>query len=328
MIDYIDDALSVKSVSLSKSSFANSRTALNKLFLWITETELKAGRKRESILNDEYLFILQYRDYCTSFLRLMPAVTDAAAHEVKLFLSCMSGYHADLEWSTITAEDVVRFLSDNRSELRISSLEFTATAIRRFFRFLQHQGISVHSSILVLPLSIPDWSKGGSLPKVLSEQDFDKLVIFEFPNTQSGARDKAVLLCFVELGLRCSEVAKLMLSDIKWSRGSVIIRKTKTHYERELPISKKLGGALENYVMHYRPDNSPRVFFQSSKYGCKPATTETIRGIIRRIFAKVGIDGWWVGTHTIRRSVGSRLYNTGNGLKTVSDLLGHNTIET
>lgn len=33
MIDYIDDALSVKSESLSKSSFANARTALNRLFL-------------------------------------------------------------------------------------------------------------------------------------------------------------------------------------------------------------------------------------------------------------------------------------------------------
>ena len=186
MIDYIDDVLSVKSESLSKSSFANACTALNRLFLWITGTELKAARKQESILNDEDPLILQYRDYCTSFLHLTPAVTDAASREVKLFLSCMSGYHADLEWSTITAEDVVSFLSDNRSELRISSLGVTATAIRRFFRFLQHQGIGVHSSILVLPLSIPDWSKGGSLPKVLSEQDFAHrsldTILFHLPN--------------------------------------------------------------------------------------------------------------------------------------------------
>lgn len=328
MIDYIDEALSVKRERLSKSSFANTRAALNRFFLWITGTELKTAIKQEHILNDENPLIHQYRDYCMSFLHLTPAVTNAASREVGLFLSYITVSSADLEWSTITADDVVRFLSEDRSELRISSLGVTATAIRRFFRFLQHQGVGIHSSILVLPLSIPDWSKGGSLPKVLSEQDFDKLVNYEFPDTPSGARDKAVLLCFLELGLRCSEVAKLMLSDIKWSSGSVVIRKTKTHYERELPLSKKLGEALENYVMHYRPDNGPQVFFQSTKCGCNPATTETIRSIIRRIFAKVGIDGWWIGTHTIRRSVGSRLHNAGNGLKAVSDLLGHNSINT
>lgn len=328
-IEYIDKALELKRKTLTKSNINYARAALNKLFFWLTGKEIKEARKQVYILDKEESNLLhQYRDYCSNFLHLTPAVTDSAVREVKLFLSYISDDSENVDWSVITADDVIRFLSAYRSELRLSSLGVTVTSIRRLFRYLQFMDIEIHSSVLLLPLSTPDWSKNGSLPKVLSESDYAKLENYVFPDTSNGYRDHAVLLCFIELGLRCSEVAKLMLSDINWSRGSIVIRKSKTYYERELPISKKLGEALEKYVIYYRPDSGVQLFFQSPRSGCRPVTTETIRSIMRRIFAKVGIDGWWVGTHTIRRSVGSRLHNAGNGLKPVSDLLGHKSINT
>ena len=328
-IEYIDEALTLKRKTLTESNFHYAQASLNKLFFWLTGKEIKAARKQIYILDKEVGTLLhQYRDYCSNFLHLTPAVTDSSVREVKLFLSYISGDLDIVDWSVIPADDVIRFLSDCRSELRISSLGVTVTSIRRLFRYLQFLDVEIHTSVLLLPLSTPDWSKNGSLPKVLSESDYAKLNNYVFPDTLNGCRDHAVLLCFIELGLRCSEVAKLSLSDIKWSRGSIIIRESKTHYERELPISKKLGEALEKYVIYYRPDIGTSLFFQSPRAGCKPVTTETIRSIMRRIFAKVGIDGWWVGTHTIRRSVGSRLHNAGNGLKPVSDLLGHKSINT
>ena len=329
LIAYIDEAYALKQATLTVSNFNIARGALYRLFFWLTGTEIKVARKQAYILGEENPLLRQYRDYCCSFLHLTKAVTDASVREVKLFLSFLSDDADNINWIGVTADDVIRFLSANRSKLQISSLGVTVTAIRRFFRFLQFQGVEIHTSILLLPLSTPDWSKNGILPKVLSESDHARLENYEFPNTSDGCRDHVVLLCFIELGLRCSEVAKLMLSDVKWNSGSIIVSKTKTHYERELPISKRLGGVLEKYILYYRPNNNgPQLFFQSSRFRCKPVTTETVRSIIRRIFVKVGISGWWVGTHSLRRSVGSRLHNAGNGLKSVSDLLGHKSINT
>ena len=93
-------------------------------------------------------------------------------------------------------------------------------------------------------------------------------------------------------------------------------------------MSEKLGLALEDYVIRSRPKDlgDPLFFKYSSGDTLLPATTECIRGVIRRIFSKNGITGWHVGTHALRRSVGSDLYAAGNGLKTVADLLGHNTV--
>ena len=328
LIEYVDEALALKRDTLSESGVKNTRASLNALFFWLTGTEIKDARKQVYILDKESHLIHRYRDYCSHFLHLTPAVTDASIREVKLFLSYVSDVASDTDWSAVSADDVISFLSAERSGLRISSIGVTVTAVRRFFRFLQYLDIKIHASVLLLPLSTPAWSKNGTLPGILSESDYTKLENYEFPDTAIGNRDHAVLLCFIELGLRCSEVSGLMLSDIRWNRGSVVIRKTKTHRERELPLSKRLGEALEKYVMYYRPTNGAQLFFKAPRCGSAPVTVKTVRSIIRRIFAKTGINGWWVGTHTIRRSVGSRLYNAGNGLKSVSDLLGHSSVNT
>ena len=98
-------------------------------------------------------------------------------------------------------------------------------------------------------------------------------------------------------------------------------------FRSELPVSSKLGTALENYVIHYRPkDLEDILLFKSKNRTNEPATVENIRGAIRRLYEKNGIVGWHVGTHALRRTVGSQLYKVGNDLKTVADFLGHESV--
>lgn len=328
LLHYVEKSLESMKPVLTISCYNTSRTALYKLFFFLTGIRIMEARKQVVVEEERNSLVDQYSSYCSDFLRLTPAVTSASVREVRLFVNHFSDNEGNADWSIVTADDIICFLSECRSDLRVSSLGVTVTAIRRYFRFLQDINMEVHPSVLTLPLSIPDWGKNGSLPKVLNADSYAALEMHKFPNTATGNRDRVVLLFFMELGLRCHEVSNLLLSDINWNRGSVVIRKTKTHFERELPISANLGEALEKYVMHYRPNNGPQLFFQTIQGRFKPATPETIRSIIRRIFEKDNISGWWIGTHAIRRSVGSRLYNAGNGLKTVSDMLGHASINT
>ena len=328
LLKYVEYTLHTLKPTLSISCYKALRTTLHKVFSFMTGVTIMTVRKQMLIEKEDNDLINQYASYCSAFLKLTPAVTSASVREVRLFVNHVLDSNKNVNWSTITADDVISFLSNHRSALRVSSLGVTVTAIRRYFRFLQYMDFEIHQSILSLPLSTPDWGKNGSLPKTLNADSFAALELYKFPDTANGNRDRVVLLFFMELGLRCHEVSNLLLSDIDWGRGSVIIRKTKTHFERELPFSANLGEALEKYVMHYRPDNGPQLFFQSIQGRSKPATTETIRSIIRRIFEKNNISGWWIGTHAIRRSVGSRLYNAGNDLKTISDVLGHASVNT
>ena len=329
LLDYVDNAIQQKKDRLSKSNFAIARASLNTFFYMKTGIRIHDVRKH-CIPADVYDQLLnQYISYCRDFLHLTETVTQASVREVRLFLKSIVPDPEHVVWSNITANDVIEFLTRERSELCTASIGVTVTAIRRFFRFLQYRDFEIHSSILTLPLSVPNWSKGGGLPITLSSENQISLDNYAFPDTPVGLRDRAILYCFTELGLRCNEVAKLQLTDIHWNRGTIIIRKTKTHSERELPLSIKLGQALENYVIKSRPSElGTHLFFKSKRQMSEPASTENIRSAIRRLYSKNGITGWHVGTHALRRTVGSHLYNAGNDLKTVADILGHTSIST
>ena len=329
MLMYVDRAIKLKKQSLSHANFAFAQASLGTFFFMRTGIRVRDFRK-QCVTKDQYDPLMeQYASYCRDFLHLSEPVTLAAIRETRKFLRIAVPDIHGIEWTGITANDIIHYLTKERNGLCTASIGITVTAIRRFFRLLQHHDIAVHTSVLNLPLSVPAWSKGSSLPITLTRDAQSRLADYSFPSTPTGLRDHLILLCFTELGLRCSEVANLQIGDIEWNRGTVIVRKTKTHTERELPMSVKLGKALEDYVLHARPIflGSP-LYFKSAKRMSEPISTENVRSVIRRIYSKVGITGWHVGTHALRRTVGSHLYNAGNDLKTIADLLGHTSVST
>ena len=327
VFNYVSQITQQKKENISRSGFITLRASLRSLFQMITGIRFRDFLKQTNETDKYDPLLTRYAEYCLNFLHITTTVTEAAIREVRLFLEKNVSNPDDIEWKTITAKDIISFLSKERSTLSIGSIGVSVTAIRRFFRFLMHNDYDIHLSVLDLPLSVPNWSKNSSLPIILSHEDRKKLDDYCFPNTAVGSRDRLILLLFSELGLRCNEVANICLSDIKWNHGTIVIRKTKTHVERELPVSSKLGTALENYVIHYRPkDLEDILLFKSKNRTNEPATVENIRGAIRRLYEKNGIVGWHVGTHALRRTVGSQLYKVGNDLKTVADFLGHESV--
>lgn len=326
---YVDRAIKLKRQSLSHANFVYAQASLGSFFFMRTGIRIRDFRKR-SMVKDQYdPLMTQYARYCREFLHLSEPVTLAAVRETKNFLKAVVPDIHDIAWANITANDVTNYISKERNNLCPASIGVTVTALRRFFRFLQHHDIVIHTSVLNLPLSVPVWSKGSSIPVTLTKEEQLRLLNYSFPRTPIGLRDYSILLCFTELGLRCSEVANLQIKDIEWNRGTVIVRKTKTHVERELPMSVKLGKALEDYVLHARPISlGTPLYFKSERRMLEPASTDNVRSVIRRLYSKVGITGWHIGTHALRRTVGSHLYNAGNDLKTVADLLGHTSVST
>jgi len=52
-----------------------------------------------------------------------------------------------------------------------------------------------------------------------------------------------------------------------------------------------------------------------------------IRGVARRVYAKSGADIKSTGTHILRRTAGTLLYNSGSSLKLTADILGHESLD-
>ncbi|MFZ2956440.1 MAG: tyrosine-type recombinase/integrase [Candidatus Ozemobacteraceae bacterium] len=62
------------------------------------------------------------------------------------------------------------------------------------------------------------------LPKGLDPEDVDKLLADSKRSTKVGLRDHAVLLLLARLGLRAGEIVAMMLDDVDWDSGVLMVR--------------------------------------------------------------------------------------------------------
>ena len=213
------------------------------------------------------------------------------------------------------------------AHLRDSSKGREITAIRNFFRFQQFEGRAVHESIFRLPLSPAVW-RNAAFPKTMDEAIFNRLHEIPDCTTPTGRRNRCIILCFTELALRCIEVANVTVDSFNWREGLVTIKNTKNHLDRKLPVSEKLGQAIIAYLRNDRPQTTNKALFVRFKDICgEPMGACQIRGIVRRTYNKTGAKIHSTGTHILRRTAASKMYNAGNSLKMTADILGHQSLD-
>ena len=223
-------------------------------------------------------------------------------------------------------DEIMSFLAERARECKAGTAKVIASSVRSYLKFLVLRGISSNRMVAAVP-TVPMW-RMSSVPKVLSPAEVDQFLSSFDVSTSSGCRDYAIALCFVELGLRTSEVAAVRLDDIDWRQGALRIASGKSQ-ERILPLTTRLGGALADHLKRERPMSSGRMLFlRHSVPAGAPVTRHIVRGIIRRACARVGILPPRDGPHTFRHTLATRMVQSGTLLTEVADVLGHQSIDT
>ncbi len=134
-------------------------------------------------------------------------------------------------------------------------------------------------------------------------------------------RDKAVLASLYYLGLRAGESAELLLEDVDLENAKVLVRKSKTGYQREVPIHSKARDIFEEYVKERI--HKGECFLQGLKGNLTPSGIEFI---IEKIAEKSSIKKK-IYPHLLRHSIATHLLKNGMELEKVSRFLGHRSLE-
>ena len=148
------------------------------------------------------------------------------------------------------ASRVRGFIFARASRHRHARAKSVVNAVRMFLRFLAAYGYCSPDLIAAVP-GIAEW-KLSSLPRYLGATDFERLIAACDPTSAAGARDRAVVLLLVRLGLRAGDVRDLRLADIDWSQGRVRVV-GKGRCETWLPLPQDAGDAMLHYLEHFRP---------------------------------------------------------------------------
>jgi len=270
--------------------------------------------------------IERFRKYLTSIAHLSNNSINSQCSTVKNFLY-YSFSKKGFSPKKITLSQVRIYFSDTLRHVSASSKKTMLVRIRSYIRFLEFTDGFQSEQILKLPM-IPAVWKHSRIPKYLTMLEIERLFSTYNLTDPIGIRNYAIARCMKDLGLRCSEVANLTLDDFDWSQGIIIIRKTKTHSERSLPLHKTTGEAIQAYLMHSRPITMERILFVRFKNvkGFSMGTSQ-IRGTVRIAAVKAGLENF-TGTHMLRYSAAKEMICNGVDLKTIADVLGHESIET
>ena len=199
------------------------------------------------------------------------------------------------------------------------------SSLRAFYAYLLSKSLIIEN-----PTSkIQSPKLGHSLPKVLSEEDVEKLI--NAPNTKEpiGLRDRAMLELLYACGLRISELINLDVLNLNIRQGVAKVL-GKGGKERLVPIGDQALDWVSNYLTYGREqliiDNkkSPYLFLSNRGTGM---TRQAFWYRIKLYANKSGVDRS-LSPHTLRHAFATHLLNHGADLRTVQLLLGHTSLST
>lgn len=167
-----------------------------------------------------------------------------------------------------------------------------------------------------IPLKLLNYKIRLKTIEILSVEEIKILFV-----SATNARERAVLACLYHLGLRISEASFLEPEDIDFKEQLVLIRKSKTGRQRQVPLSANASEILKDY-MSVRPDKGTSLL-QGLKGNL---TADGIAGILKKVVIKSGIRKK-VYPHLLRHSIATHLLQSGMDLEKVALFLGHHNME-
>lgn len=266
------------------------------------------------------------RDVLKEFLTYLQVEKGLARHTLE-------SYRRDLDrlqsWanqngkqvSDLTRGDLRKWIASlSREGLAPSSIARAVSATRGFFKFLMLDGhIKSHPAE---DLDTPQ--RFAYLPKFLTEDEINRLLLAPDISTEEGLRDRAVLEIMYATGLRVSELVNLKHDDVDLLAGLVRCH-GKGNKERRVPLGKSAIHWLQQYTAvkaGYGKQSSPYVFLHRGR----PFTRQLAWSMIKQHAEKAGIKN--VSPHTLRHSFATHLLQHGADSRSVQALLGHSDIST
>lgn len=198
------------------------------------------------------------------------------------------------------------------------------SAVRSYFRWMEHRGCSIHFQDHLKVSSQP-----YSLPLFVSYQEFESILKASFIERQPAltCRNHLVLFFLFSLGCRVSELVSMETSDFIDTDESIVI-KGKGSKQRILPVVDPLLSHLREYLTSVRP-----LLVKSYKTsslilndrGNRPSRVDLWRWV-QKWSLKAGLDGRH--PHQFRHGCATELLDHGADLRSIQELLGHSSIET
>lgn len=192
------------------------------------------------------------------------------------------------------------------------------SSLKSYFKYLENQNLINENPMRLI--SNPKIDK--TLPNYLNYDDLKKLLSYPNIETKFGLRDALILEMLYSSGVRVSELVNIKLKDINFNERKILIL-GKGNKERYVYYGFKCEKLIEKYL---KLDHKNSEYFLIGKSKDKINERE-VRKIVTDTAKKANIKVH-VSPHTLRHTYATHMLNEGADLKSVGDLLGHESLST
>lgn len=194
-------------------------------------------------------------------------------------------------------------------------------AVKRFWSYLTDNLLLLNINPLVT-LETPKLKK--SSPKYLTESEATSLL--HAVDGKNKERDFAILVLFLNCGMRLSELVSIDYNHIRSDNTLVITGKG--NKERTIYLNETCVKAVTEY-MKVRPKNGVKdkaLFLSNRNTRISPRSVETM---VNKYLLKAGLDGRGLSVHKLRHTAATLMYQDGGAdVLQLKEILGHENLST
>ncbi|OGC46122.1 hypothetical protein A2V49_03530 [candidate division WWE3 bacterium RBG_19FT_COMBO_34_6] len=285
-------------------------------------------------------YIIKYLEFCEIDKNLSQNTIKMYHFYLNDFLSwAMTYLQKDLIKINDLNEDLIkkyridlnrRISSKSNKEFKRSTQKTFLIAIRSFLKYL----VVEEKLEIISPEQIILGKSEERIPKVLNDEQMERLFVVQDLNKRSGIRDRAILEVLFSTGLRVSELVGLNLDVVNLNSGEFTVvgkgRKVRTVY-----LSEGAKRWLKRYIatrndifkplfIRYAGKKMPNDDYDGNSLRI---TVRSIQRLVKKYINRAGISVD-ATPHTLRHTYATGLLKEGADLRSVQELLGHANVST
>jgi len=247
------------------------------------------------------------------------------SYDIVKLIKYLEEHNIEMSPIRVTEEDIQGFIYHLAKKMNARSQARIISGLKSFFNYLIFEDYRETN-----PLELIESPRiGRKLPDTLTTKEIDLLInVIDLSHPQ-GERNRAIIETLYSCGLRVSELTELKISDLFFEEDFIKVT-GKGNKQRFVPISELTKKYINTYKDHIRIHLNPLkddvdILFLNRRG--KKLTRAMIFTIVKTLTKQANIQKK-ISPHTFRHSFATHLLENGADLRSIQQMLGHESITT